>query len=194
MPFKRSRPVRSSKPRGGGIRGPRVWSRSVATASERTYRVHSAAETDRLGRLIGQSSHGGEVMALYGELGTGKTTLVRGVATGLGAPPRSVTSPTFTLVHEYRGRLRLAHVDLYRVQTPAELHHIGLSEYLDGRTVVAVEWAEKAEGELPDDRLEVYLSHCGRTAREIRLKATGPSARTLLTRMLNRVRDAGAGT
>src|SRR3990167_1165131 len=71
----------------------------------------SVAETDRLGRRIGRSLQGGEVVALYGELGSGKTALVRGMAAGAGASPRSVSSPTFVLIHEYHGRVRLAHAD-----------------------------------------------------------------------------------
>src|SRR5919106_5835734 len=73
------------------------------------YASRSAAETGNLGRLIGASMSGGEVLALYGELGTGKTTLVRGVAVGLGVPATSVSSPTFVLIHEYQGRLLVAH-------------------------------------------------------------------------------------
>ena len=125
-------------------------------------------------------------MALYGELGTGKTALVRGVAAGLGAPPRAVSSPTFVLVHEYRGRLRLAHADLYRIQTAAELPHVGLSDYLDGNTVVAIEWAEKAGPELPQDRLEIHLSHRREFSRGILLKASGSCSRGLLARVMKR--------
>jgi tRNA threonylcarbamoyladenosine biosynthesis protein TsaE len=88
--------------------------------------------------LIGESLEGGEVIALYGDLGTGKTVLVRGIAGGLGAPMRMVSSPTFVLIHEYQGRLRLAHVDLYRLEDPSELLHLGLDDYLDGQNVLAV--------------------------------------------------------
>jgi len=143
----------------------------------------SATETDRLGRAIGRSARGGDVVALYGELGSGKTALVRGLAAGLGAPPHAVSSPTFVLIHEYRGRLRLAHADLYRIESAAELPHIGLSEYEDGRTVIAIEWADKAGEELPGDRLDVFLRHEGPTIREITLRPTGPQARRLLARV-----------
>jgi len=148
---------------------------------EWSYRSRSAADTDRLGRLVGQCTGGGAIVALYGELGTGKTVFVRGVAAGLGASPRAVSSPTFVLVHEYEGRWPLAHVDLYRVRDIAELEHIGLSDYLDGRTVVAIEWAEKAGPELPQDRLEVHLSYGGGVSRDILLKATGKGSRGVLT-------------
>jgi tRNA threonylcarbamoyladenosine biosynthesis protein TsaE len=140
----------------------------------------SAAETDRLGRAIGRCARGGDVVALYGELGSGKTALVRGLAAGLGAPRQAVSSPTFVLIHEYHGRLRLAHADLYRIESATELPHIGLSDYEDGRTVLAIEWADKAGRELPGDRLDVHLRHQGPTTREIVLRPNGPQARRLL--------------
>ncbi|MBI4402295.1 MAG: tRNA (adenosine(37)-N6)-threonylcarbamoyltransferase complex ATPase subunit type 1 TsaE, partial [Nitrospirae bacterium] len=96
--------------------------------------------------------------------------------------------PTFVLIHEYRGRLPLAHADLYRIQTATELAYLGLSEYLDGHTVVAIEWADKAGTELPQDRVEVYLSHRGKTARDLVLQATGARSRDLLARVMKRGR------
>jgi tRNA threonylcarbamoyladenosine biosynthesis protein TsaE len=147
------------------------------------HRSRSAAETDRLGRIIGESLQGGEVLALSGDLGAGKTTLVRGIAAGLGAPPRSVSSPTFVLIHEYHGRVRLAHADLYRIDHARELPQLGLSDYLDGRTVLVVEWAEKAGRELPGDRLEIMLTHHSQTARDLLMQATGPASRGLLSRV-----------
>lgn len=148
---------------------------------EWSYHSRSVADTDRLGRLVGQCSQRGAIVALYGELGTGKTVFVRGVAAGLGAAPRAVSSPTFVLVHEYGGRWPLAHVDLYRLRDAAELEHVGLSDYLDGRAVVAIEWAEKAGPELPHDRLEIHLSYGGGLSRDILLKATGKGSRGVLT-------------
>lgn len=159
---------------------------AVSRACEWSFRSRSAAETDRLGRMIGQALRGGEVIALYGALGTGKTALVRGIAAGLGTPPRAVSSPTFVLIHEYRGRLPLVHVDLYRIQATTELASLGLSDYLDGRTVVAVEWADKAGTELPPDRLQVYLNHRGKTARDLALQATGARSRDLLAHVMKR--------
>ncbi len=144
----------------------------------------SATDTEQLGRFIGQSLRGGEVLALYGALGTGKTTFVRGIATGLGVPSHIVNSPTFVLIHEYQGRLPLAHVDLYRIEARLELQHIGLSDYLDGQIVVAIEWADKGAVELPDDRLEVYLSHRSARTRQVILRARGTAIRGLLARAL----------
>jgi tRNA threonylcarbamoyladenosine biosynthesis protein TsaE len=152
-----------------------------------TWLSRSPKETERLGHRIGESLQGGEVLALYGELGTGKTSLVRGIAAGIGAPSRVVTSPTFVLIHEYRGRLPLAHADLYRVESPDELHQIGLSDYFNGETVVTIEWAEKATAELPSDRLEIRLTHGGARQRDLELEAFGGMARALLRRIRSRM-------
>lgn len=149
-------------------------------------RSRSPGDTDRLGRILGVSLRGGEVLALSGDLGTGKTSLVRGIAAGLGASPRSVSSPTFVLIHEYQGRLRLVHADLYRIDDAGELPQLGLSDYLDGRNVVAIEWAEKAGHELPDDRLEIMLTHHSQSTREIVMQAAGPGSRGLLSRVRRR--------
>jgi tRNA threonylcarbamoyladenosine biosynthesis protein TsaE len=146
----------------------------------------SVAETDRLGRRIGRSLQGGEIVALYGELGSGKTALVRGMAAGLGASPQAVSSPTFVLIHEYHGRMRLAHADLYRLDSAAELPHIGLSDYDDGRTVTVIEWADKAGNELPADRLEIHLQHRSPNVREIAFTSRGAQARRLLARLRRR--------
>lgn len=133
--------------------------------------------------MLGRMLKGGEILALYGDLGVGKTTLVRGIATGLDVPPRAVTSPTFAMIHEHAGRLPLAHADLYRLGAKTELAHLGLGEYLNGRTVVAVEWADKASDDLPDDRLDLYLSHEGARTRRLLGHARGRHACKILARL-----------
>ncbi|MDE3226227.1 MAG: tRNA (adenosine(37)-N6)-threonylcarbamoyltransferase complex ATPase subunit type 1 TsaE [Nitrospirota bacterium] len=152
--------------------------------------TRSAAETERLGRVTGQALRGGEMLALYGEMGSGKTVFVRGLAVGLGAPARAVSSPTFVLVHEYPGRLLLIHADLYRLEQEADLRHLGLSDYQDGSAVLAIEWADKAGAELPQDRLEIRLEHKTATSRSIVMQATGPVARACLARLAARSRTA----
>ena len=143
----------------------------------------SVQDTERLGSMIGHGVEGGEVFAMYGEVGTGKTALIRGIAEGLGAAPRSVSSPTFVLIHEYRGRLRLAHADLYRLESAQTLPHLGLEEYFDGRTVVAIEWAERAMHELPLDRAELRFTHRNETERSIIITAIGLRSEQTLTRI-----------
>lgn len=141
----------------------------------------SPAATETFGRTIGRALGGGETLALFGELGAGKTALVRGIAAGLGAPPGAVSSPTFVLVHEYHGRLPLVHVDLYRLRSDADVESIGLREYFQGNTVTAVEWADKFPALLPADRLEITLRHKNPTTRVAHVMARGPQSAQLLT-------------
>ncbi|MBI3805937.1 MAG: tRNA (adenosine(37)-N6)-threonylcarbamoyltransferase complex ATPase subunit type 1 TsaE [Nitrospirae bacterium] len=144
----------------------------------------SHQHTDRLGQVIGRVLRGGETIALYGPLGTGKTTLVRGIAQGLGASPMAVTSPTFVVIHEYdQGRLPLVHMDLYRIRTPRELESTGLTEYFSGLTVTAIEWADKGLAALPQDRIEITLHHRAVRRRTIQLLATGPNSDQVLARL-----------
>jgi tRNA threonylcarbamoyladenosine biosynthesis protein TsaE len=130
----------------------------VAPRSARILVTRSAEETEALGESLARELGPGDVLALYGDLGAGKTCLVRGLARGLGAAG-AVTSPTFTLVHEYPGPLPLYHLDLYRLGSAAELEDLGVEEYLFGAGVAAVEWAEKAGPLLPrrhwDVRFEI---------------------------------------
>ncbi len=125
-------------------------------------------------------------MALFGEMGTGKTSLVRGIADGLNAEPTAVSSPTFTLIHEYRGRLPLIHTDLYRL-TAAQLDNTGLGDYVDGHAILAIEWAERWGAGLPIDRLEIHLTHRPPSARQTLLTARGPSASRLLLALRSRM-------
>src|SRR5512139_2254565 len=105
--------------------------------------LSSPGETESFGYAIGRLLRGGEVLALIGEFGVGKTALVRGIVAGLGGSGSSVTSPTFLLVHEYQGRLPVVHIDLYRLQRLEEAESIGLSDYLRDDVAVAVEWADR---------------------------------------------------
>lgn len=134
---------------------------------------HSPHHTERLGHAIGRMLQGGETLALFGPLGAGKTALVRGIAQGLGAAPAAVSSPTFVLIHEYRGRLPLIHVDLYRIHSLPDLESTGLLEYLAGPAITAIEWADRGLTWLPKDRLEIELRHQAVGSRTIRLTATG---------------------
>lgn len=145
--------------------------------------LSSPGETESFGYAIGQSLRGGEVLALIGELGVGKTALVRGIASGLGISGASVASPTFLLVHEYHGRLPVIHIDLYRLQKPEETESIGLSDYLTDDVVVAIEWADRFPQLLPEDRLEVTLAHRTKTTRRTLVEARGSCSRSLLTRI-----------
>ncbi len=145
-------------------------------------RTRSTSETEAVGERIGRAARPGDVVALWGELGSGKTTLVRGIARGLGVPERAVTSPTFVIVHEHDGRLPLFHIDLYRL-APGDASSTGWDEALSSGGVTAIEWPDRVERWLPADRLDVRLSGGGGDEREIRLEPTGPRSA--------RLRDAG---
>ena len=148
--------------------------------------LRSPRQTQRLGRCLGTLLQGGEVVALFGELGTGKTSLVKGIADGLLAEPASVSSPTFTLIHEYRGRLPLIHTDLYRLSA-VQLEDTGLRDYLDGHSVMVIEWAERWGEGLPPDRLEVHLFHRPPASRRAILTARGLLASRLLAALRSRL-------
>jgi tRNA threonylcarbamoyladenosine biosynthesis protein TsaE len=154
------------------------------TASSPPWKLISSShqQTDRVGQALGRMLRGGETVALYGPLGAGKTSLVRGIAQGLGASPATVTSPTFVVIHEYQGRLPLAHMDWYRIRSLRELEATGLIEYFSGQTVTAIEWADKGLALLPQDRIEIALSHRAAQSRTIQLSATGPHSDEVLAR------------
>ena len=116
---------------------------------------HSLEETQKLGENLGTPIAAPALLALTGELGSGKTAFVQGLARGLGVPQEYyITSPSFTLINEYPGRRRLFHVDLYRLENYTDLEETGLYDILEGDGVVAVEWAEK----LPEDLLSTYIA------------------------------------
>ncbi len=117
-------------------------------AFEREYISTSAEETRRIGRELVQRLRPGDCLALIGELGAGKTTLVQGIAEGL-AIKESVISPSFVLVREYQGRIPLYHFDAYRVRSPQELLEIGLDDYVLSEGIVAIEWGDKVKKFLP---------------------------------------------
>ncbi len=111
---------------------------------------NSAEETVEAGRRFAESLAGGEIICLAGDLGAGKTHFAKGIVAGLGGDPQEVTSPTFTIVHEYHvGRIPVFHFDLYRLDSGRELQGIGWDEYLDEGGVCLVEWADKFPNEVP---------------------------------------------
>src|SRR3989338_5939632 len=122
--------------------------------------TRSPEETLALGRRLGELLQPGDVVALCGPLGAGKTTFIKGIALGLGvADAREVKSPTFVLIKEYAGRVPIAHVDLYRLERATDAGRIGLESYLNDRTVCLVEWAEKFPWLLPAKHLRVTFEH-----------------------------------
>lgn len=120
-------------------------------------KTHSAAETRAVGRALGRAAQPGTVVALSGPLGAGKTQLAKGVAEGLGVTS-VVNSPTFILMNEHDGRLRLFHVDAYRLGDPEEAMAAGLLDERQAAGVAVIEWADRLAGWLPDDRLEIEIA------------------------------------
>lgn len=127
----------------------------------------SPEQTWKIGELLGKLLGPGDTVCLYGDLGAGKTSFSYGIALGLEVREQYITSPTFTFVNEYTGRVPFYHIDLYRLTDPDELEGIGFEEYLDSDGVTVIEWAERAEELLPRERMSVYLSHVSEGGREV---------------------------
>ena len=133
-----------------------------------SHTTHSETETTAVARRIAAALSTGDVVLLYGDLGAGKTAFVRGLAAGLGIPDEEVSSPTFTLIQEYRGgRLPLFHADLYRLDDPREIEDLGLDE-IAREGVLAIEWAEKLP-RTPAGAIAVRITHGEGDSRTITL-------------------------
>ncbi len=135
----------------------------------------TAVVTRRIGEAIGKGLQPGDVILLAGPLGAGKTTLVQGMAKGLGVTG-SVMSPTFVLMRELEGRLKLYHLDLYRLEKMPEITDLGLDDYLFGEGVTVIEWADKAEALWPDDHMRIDLEY-GAEGKGRKLKVTAHGKR-----------------
>jgi tRNA threonylcarbamoyladenosine biosynthesis protein TsaE len=137
-------------------------------------------QTWKIGELLGARLGAGDTVCLYGDLGAGKTSFAYGIALGLEVKSPYITSPTFTFVNEYEGRVPFYHIDLYRLKGPEELENIGFEEYIETDGVTVIEWAERAEDELPPECLNVYLSYVDEKSREIGFFAEGARYEKLL--------------
>jgi tRNA threonylcarbamoyladenosine biosynthesis protein TsaE len=146
-------------------------------ARTRQITTHSAEETIAFGRTLTKLLAPPKLVLLRGDLGAGKTTLVKGIAAGFeAAEEEDVTSPTFTLVHEYRGpRANLYHIDLYRVDTPRELESLGLDDLRSDRSILLIEWGEKFSRLQRERDVEIALERDGENRRMIRVRAESAS-------------------
>jgi len=142
---------------------------------EHEFLSHSPGATSALGKRMGEHLEAGSVIALIGELGCGKTLLTRGICAGLGVPPGQVNSPTFVLVNEYRGRLPVFHLDLYRIASEVDGVELGITDYLlrAASGVMIIEWAEKILPLLPADILKVEFQVLSARQRRIIFTAAG---------------------
>jgi tRNA threonylcarbamoyladenosine biosynthesis protein TsaE len=132
----------------------------------------SPEETIEFGRRIGSQLKGGEVLAVCGQLGSGKTHLIKGIAAGAGtADSRRVNSPTFVIVNEYKGRLDIYHIDAYRLNSISEFEMVGFGDFCYPESVVLIEWADKIEAALQSmDYVRIELEHSGTLRRRIQIR------------------------
>ena len=153
----------------------RTWERHTESPEQ------TQALAERLGRLL----QPGDVIALVGELGSGKTLFSQGLARGLDVPETFyITSPTFAIINEYPGRIPFYHLDLYRIDSSAEFSELGIEEILYGQGTVAIEWAERLGENLPEERLEVHLAFSDETSRNLIFHAFGASAKQRLSTLV----------
>lgn len=153
-----------------------------------TFDTHSPEETERIGELLGRSLRGDEVLAFSGGLGMGKTAFVRGLARGLGSD-EAVSSPTFALVNQYGGgRAELIHFDMYRISGWADLYSTGFYDYL-GAGVIAIEWSENMESELPADAVRIRIAR-GTSDSDRRITIQWPESRRETAQKMHQAVDA----
>ena len=150
------------------------------------FQSDSETRTQQLGEALTDVLEPGTVVALSGNLGTGKTHLVRAVAVAAGVDRRDVRSPTFSLIHEYAGCWPIYHFDTYRLGSPEEFLELGSEEYLASGGVCFIEWADRVACLLPADRLEIEISVTGESAREFAFTSTGPRSAGILNRLAAR--------
>ena len=149
--------------------------------------TRSVKETKKLGEKIGTCLQAEIVLALIGDLGSGKTSFVQGLARGLEVPnDYYITSPSYTMINEYPGRHPLFHIDLYRLEDPVDFEDIGLYDILGDNYVVAIEWAGKIRQELLPDHVTIKFIISGDESREIYMSAHGANAVNLLKEIKNR--------
>lgn len=136
---------------------------------EKTFETVNEQQTQKLGEVLGKLLYPGDFLALKGDLGAGKTAFTKGIAKGLGISD-DITSPTFTIINEYAGKIPLAHMDAYRLASPEELENIGFSDYLSD-FVVVLEWADKVQQLLPENVIWIDFKVLNEGVRQIYFKS-----------------------
>ncbi len=143
----------------------------------------NVGETGVFGQNLGALLEKGMIVALNGELGAGKTTLVKAIAAKLGIPEQDVRSPSYTLINEYEGRLPVYHFDLYRLTDSSELYDLGYDEYLEGSGISIVEWADAIPDALPEEYLSIKIEIVSDEKRKFSITAAGKRYETLLAEL-----------
>ncbi len=136
---------------------------------ENIFKTKSENETKNVGVVLGKKLRGGEIIVFFGDLGAGKTAFTKGLCEGLGIDAE-VTSPTFSLVNEYKGEKNLCHFDMYRIETEEELESIGFYDYLQAENIIAIEWAENILDFLPEWDYEVHIEKNSINERTVTIK------------------------
>jgi tRNA threonylcarbamoyladenosine biosynthesis protein TsaE len=153
-------------------------------------RTRSASETVRIGKTIGSRLLPGDVVALLGELGAGKTQFIKGLAAGMGIENSAyISSPSFTLIHEYPGEIPFYHIDLFRLGREQEAEELGLEDYFQGRGITAIEWADKIPSLLPKELLFVSIAYIDKNIRSLEISGKGKRYEDLV----NQVQCSGFG-
>ena len=150
---------------------------------KKSFTTNSPEETKSLGKKIGKLLKQGNVVALIGNLGAGKTVIAKGLCSGLGVKEDYITSPTYTIINQYDGRIPVYHIDLYRLKNSKELYNLGWDEYIYGHGACIIEWADRAAEMLSEEYLTVNLEVMGKDKRKITLQAKGDSYKSLLERV-----------
>ncbi len=150
----------------------------------------SVNQTLKLGKIVARHLGKGDILCLFGELGSGKTVLTKGIACGLGLAKDKITSPTFVIIREYRGlRLPLFHFDLYRIKSPQDILALGYEEYLEDGGVTVIEWADRLGYLLPPEYLKIELSVKSDCQRLLKFFARGKNYQELLDKIDEDIRD-----
>jgi tRNA threonylcarbamoyladenosine biosynthesis protein TsaE len=150
----------------------------------------SASDTIRIGKNIGTRLLRGDVVALAGELGAGKTQFIKGLAAGVGiGNPTYISSPSFTLINEYPGKIPFYHIDLFRLERETEAEELGLEDYFQGEGITAIEWADKIPSLLPKEMLFIHIAYTGKNTRSIEMIGKGKRFEDLVNQL--RISDPG---
>ncbi len=155
----------------------------MATGSEEVSLKYSSPSVDKtvwLGKRLGALLGRGDVVALIGDLGGGKTWFTKGVAEGLEIDPKEIVSPTFTLVNEYKGKYPFFHMDLYRLEHGEEISALGLEDYFSGNGIVVMEWADRWPDRVPEERILIEFRILDYGNREIKFSGTRDRARYII--------------
>jgi len=146
----------------------------VPGPQQQVFTTHSAEETVELGKTLAKQIRPPRLVLLIGDLGAGKTTLTKGLVSGLGVGSmEDVLSPTFSLIHEYEGPPKVYHIDLYRLDRVPELETLGLDDLWEQNAIVLIEWGEKFAKQLPSPRMEIVLEDGGEDTRKISVREFG---------------------